>query len=771
IASCIIILLFVNDELSFDKQNENADRIYRIHTTGKLLGNEINMALSPPPLGKTMVNDFPDVIQYTRLMYNPNLLLRYNDKIFNETKFFWTDSSLYKIFTIPFIKGNPKTALNQPHSIVLTETSAQKYFGNENPIDKIMNMEDGTPYTVRGVVKDCQANSHFHYDMFASMASLNLENNNQWIYNNFYTYILLKKGASATELQRKLPGFARKYAGPQLQKLLGITLNEAKKRGYLYGFNLQPLTDIHLTSHLDYEIEPNSDIKYVYIFSIVAVFILLIACINFMNLATARSSTRSKEVGIRKVLGSNKFKLINQFITESIIITSFAVVIAVILVEIFLPAFNSFSGKSLHTDYLVNYITLPGLFILILLVGFFAGSYPAFYLSSFEPVKVLKGKTNSKRSWLRSGLVIFQFAVTIILFIATLVVDKQMRFVQEKNLGFDKENVLVIERAWSLGNHAQAFKEDLLQNSNVISSSNTNNLPGKLFEQTVFKSEDTPMNQQYPLAFMTAGYGFEKTLGLNLSCGRFFSREISGDPSAIVLNEKAVRTMDLKDPIGKRILMQNSNGGKSFTIIGVLKDFHFESLHQRIRPLAIILNTGQTSFLPVRIRSKNIAATISFIRDRWEKYLPLEPFEYYFLDEDFNRLYQAEQKTGEIITAFSFLALLIACLGLLGLTAFTVERKIKEIGIRRVLGASINKIVFMISKEFLKWVLISNFIAWPVAYFFMNKWLQNFAYRIEITWWMFAVAGGIALLVALVTISFQAIKAAAANPVNSLKYE
>jgi putative ABC transport system permease protein len=771
IAACIIILLFVEDELSYDKQNENAGEIYRVHTTGKLMGNDINMAISPPPLGETLVNDFPEVVQYTKLMYNPNMLLRYKDKVFNETKFFWADSNLSKVFTIPFIKGDPNTALRQPHTIILTETSAKKYFGNENPMDKIMNIEGGSPYTIRGVIKDCPVNSHFHYDMFASMSSLNLGNNNQWIYNNFYTYILLKKGASASGLQSKLPEFAKKYAGPQLQQLLGISFDEAQKQGYLYQFNMQPLTDIHLTSHLDYEIEANSDIKYVYLFSIVAAFILLIACINFMNLTTARSSTRSKEVGIRKVLGSSKSKLINQFLAESLLTTFFAVVIAVILVEIFLPSFNGFSGKSLQMDYFGNFMTLTVLLFLILVVGFFAGSYPAFYLSSFRPVKVLRGKTNSKSSWFRSSLVVFQFAVTIILFISTLVVYNQMKFVQEKNLGFNKENVLVIERAWSLGNHTQTFKDDILQNSNVISASNTNNLPGNVFEQAVFKSEDEPGSQQFPLALMAAGYEFDKTLGLSLSYGRYFSRDIKSDSSAIVLNENAVKLMNLKNPVGKRILLSGPNGNIPFIIIGVLKDFHFESLHQKIKPLAIFINKGQTSFLPVRIRSKNIPATISFIKEKWQKQVPSKPFEYYFLDENFNRLYQAEQKTGEIFTAFSFLALLIACLGLLGLTAFTIERKIKEISIRKVLGASIFTVVLIISNKFLKWVLISNFIAWPAAYFFMNNWLHNFAYRIEMSWWMFAVSGGTALLIALLTISVQAVKAATSNPIENLRYE
>ena len=774
IASCILILLFVRDELSYDKFNEKADQIYRVHSVGKLLGSDLNMAVSPAPLGETMVSDFPEVIKSARLVPNDKMLIRYKDNVFNETRFYWADSSIFDVFTIPFIKGNPKTALNEPHTIVLTEKLAKKYFGKEDPIDKIMNMEDGTAYTVRGVIKDCPANSHFHYDMFASLSSWGgAERSTFWVSNNFYTYIVLKKGASASGLQKKLPGFAAKYAGPQLQQLLGITFDEAKKRGYNYGFIMQPLLSIHLHSHLDYEIEANSDVSYVYIFSVVAAFILLIACINFMNLTTARSSTRSKEVGIRKVLGSNKAKLVKQFLAESILLTFFAVLIAVALVEIFLPAFSEFAGKNLHTDYFDNLIAVPALIITVLVVGLLAGSYPAFFLSSFQPVKTLKGKSgNAKSSWLRSGLVVFQFAITIILFASTFIVYNQMQFVQNKKLGFNKEHVLVIQRAWALEDHSQAFKDELLKNTNIVSASNSNNLPGKMFSSTVFKPEDAPQSQQYPLYNMSADYNFAKTLGLQLSAGRYFSRESTTDTSAVILNEEAVKLMGLKDPVGKRLMMPiRDYTNRILTIIGVLKDFHYESLHQPIRPLAILYNPKQTAYLPIRIRPENTSRTISFIEDEWKKFVPGKPFEYFFLDENFNNLYQSEQKTEQIFTVFSVLAILIASLGLFGLTIFTVERRIKEIGIRKVLGASIFTIVFLISKEFLKWVLIANIIAWPVAYYFMSNWLDNFAYHAAITVWVFVLSGIIALVIALITVSSQTIKAATANPVKSLRYE
>ncbi|MGE5796256.1 MAG: ABC transporter permease [Ignavibacteria bacterium] len=772
IAACIIILLFVTDEVSFDKHNEKAERIYRVHTRGKLLGNELNMAVSPAPLGETMVNDFPEVTASARIFYTPNMLIRYKDNVFNETRFFWADSSILDIFTIRFIQGDPKTALDQPHTVILTESLTEKYFGNEDPMDKIINMEDGTPYTIKGVIENCPPNSHFRYDMFASLSSWGgNERNDFWVSNNFYTYILLKEGTSATGLQKKLPEFARKYAGPQLQQLLGITFDEALARGYNYEFIMQPLVNIHLNSHLDYEIEPNSDIRYVYIFSVIALFILFIACINFMNLSTARSSIRSKEVGIRKVLGSSKARLVLQFLAESTLLTFFSVLIAIVLVEIFLPSFGTLAGKELRTGYFDNFLVIPALVITIIIVGTIAGTYPAFFLSSFQPVKVLKGGAGAvSRNWLRSGLVIFQFTITIVLFICTFIVAGQMKYIQEKNLGFDKEHVLVIQRAWTLENQVQAFKDELMKNTDIISVSNTDNLPGRNFNQTVFKPEDAPLSQQYPLATMGTDYDFAKTLGLKVLDGRFFSKEISTDTTAVVLNEEAVKFMELIDPLGKRLILPGQNN-PPITIVGILRDFHYESLRQKIRPLAVFINKGGTQFLAVRIKPHKVSQSVHFIQGQYKKFVPDKPFEYFFLDDDFNNLYQSEQKTGQIFSAFSILAIFIACLGLLGLTAFTVERRIKEIGIRKVLGASVSKIIFLIAKEFLKWIIIANLIAWPIAYYFMNNWLENFAYRAGITLWSFIYSGVIALIIALLTVSSQIIKAAASNPVEALRYE
>ncbi len=770
IAACILIMLYVGNEWSYDKFNKNYEQIYRVQAEGKIEGRELNMPETPAPLGATLVSEFPDVIQYTRIMPTANMLIRYKHKVFNETRFFWADSTLFDVFTMPFIEGNPKTALSQPHTVVLTESLAKKYFGSEDPMDKIMNFEDGTPYTVKGVIKDCPPNSHFKYDMFASMSSASFGNSKFWFNNNFYTYIVLRKGSSIAKLESKMPGLIKKYGGQQLYQAMGIHFDDWKKRGNSYTFYYIPLTSIHLYSHLDHELEPNGDIKYIYIFSIIALFILLIACINFMNLSTARSSTRSKEVGIRKVLGSNKTQLVKQFLAESFLLTSISVLVAITFVELLLPAFNSLSGKHLHTSYFNNWLVIPALIATVIIVGIIAGSYPSFFLSSFKPVKVLKGKAaGNKGNFLRSGLVVFQFAISIVLFIGTFIVYSQLKYIQNTKLGFDKNHILVIQRAWALENHAQAFKEELMKNPGITDASNSNDMPGKPFSQTIFEAENVPGAREYLMSYMSSDYDFIKTMNIKIKEGRYFSRRFPSDTLAVVLNESAVKAFGFNNPIGKRIYVVGRN--IPLTIIGVLDDFHYESLHQKIRPLIISLGLGQTPYLPVKLKTADISSALSFIKNEWKKFVPGKPFEYYFLDEDINRLYLSEQKTGELFTAFSILAIFIACLGLFGLAAFTAERRTKEIGIRKALGSSVTGIIVLLSKEFTKWVLIANIIAWPAAYYFMNNWLKDFAYRININLWIFITSGVLALIIALSTVSIHAVKAARANPVKSLRYE
>ena len=774
IACCIAILLFVKNELSYDKFNKNYDQIYRVHLSGKINNNELSMALSPSPLGAAIMHDLPEVIAYTRIQKFGSPVLRYKDKAFSEEKFFEADSIFFNVFAAKFLEGNPKEALTKPNSVVITESMAKKYFGDEEPMGKILNADHHRDWIVTGLIKDFPKNSHFHFDFLGSLTTYQDSRNPYWLSNNYYTYIVLRKGTNPDKFQMKLDKDLVQYIGPQIEKVAGISLEQLKKHGSSYGYILQPLSSIHLYSHLDYEMEANSDIDYIYIFSIIAALILLIACINFINLATARSEKRSKEVGIRKTLGSNKFQLVRQFIAEAVLMSLTAVFLAVIIVEVFLPLFNEISGKEMSLGIFEN---IYNIFLLIFfgsLIGIIAGSYPAFYLSSFQPVKVLKNENKGKRkSFLRSGLVIFQFSITIILFIGTFIIYNQLKYIQTKNLGFDKEQIIIINKTDDLGNQINSFKKDLANYPEVINLSNSNAIPGNQKGDSAYRVEGTQNDRVQDLKQMWCDYGFINTYNIKMEKGRFFSVEHPSDTDAVVINEAAVKLLGLKDPLDKDLISPDPRGDEKFKIIGVLKDFNYESLHQAVRPLVLHLYRIRSygSFVSVRIKSSDFKSTIAYMEDTWKKFAGNEAFDYNFLDQDLTQLYIAEQRTSKIATTFSLLAIFIACLGLLGLAAFVTEQRTKELGIRKVLGASIPSLLFMLSKEFLKWVLIANIIACPLAYYIMNNWLKDFAYRINITPWIFLLSGLIALLIALLTVSSQAIKAAIANPIKSLRYE
>ena len=774
IACCIAILLYVKNELSYDKFNKNADQIYRVHLEARINNNEINSATSPSPLGLTLKHDFPEVSAYTRIRNFGFPVLRYKDKAFSEEKFYCADSTFFKVFTVKFLEGNPQKALTQPNSVIITEAMAKKFFGNEEPMGKILNADHKRDWVVTGVVNSFPKNSHFRFDFLGSIATYADSRNPFWLSNNYYTYIVLRKGTYINEFQNKLQNDVLQYIGPQLIKTAGISLEQLKKNHDSYNFFLQPLTSIHLHSHLDYEIEANSNISYVYIFSAIAIAILLIACINFVNLATARSEKRAKEVGIRKTLGSNKAQLIRQFIAEALIMSMLAVFLAIIIVEVFLPFFNNVSGIALSLGILENPYNLLALIFFAGVVGILAGSYPAFYLSSFQPVKVLKSESkNNRKSGLRNGLVIFQFAVTIILFIGTFIIYNQLRYMQTKNLGFNKEQVIVINKTDDLGNQLQSFKEELKNDPKIINVTNSNAIPGDQSGDSAFRLDGTSNDQIHDIRQMWSDYGFVKTYDIKIAEGRFFSKEHPSDSTAVVINEAVARLFNLKDLIGKDLVAPTPNGDRRFKIIGVTKNFNYQSLHQAIRPLVIHLfdSSDLGKFISVRIKPEDYQGTISFLENTWKKFAGNEAFDFNFLDRNLARLYIAEQRTSKIATTFAVLAIFIACLGLLGLAAFITEQRTKEIGIRKVLGASISSLLFMLSKEFLKWVLIANIIAWPVAYYIMNNWLKDFAYRININLWIFLLSGIIALVIALLTVSSHAVKAAIANPIKSLRYE
>ena len=779
IACCIAIMLFVQDELSYDKFDEFADQIYRPRLLGRVNGHDMNMGQSPVAMGPTIYHDLPDVVAYTRLIKSGSTMVRYKDKTFSEERFFGADSTVFDIFTFPFVAGNPKTALIQPNTIVITASIAHKYFGNEDPIGKVIIVGKQDNFVVTGVIKDIPQNSHLHPDFMVSLTTLPDSRNPTWISNNYYTYLLLRKGVNPVEFQRKLDEEYTKYASPQLKAVAGISLEQFRTAGNKFGLVLQPLTSIHLNSNLDYEIEPNGNITYVYIFSAIAIAILLIACINFVNLATARFEKRAKEVGVRKTLGSTRSYLVGQFMSESIMMSIIAVVLAVGIVELLLPFFNQIANKEMSLHPFSNLLSIPVLVCFAVVVGIIAGSYPAFYLSSFHPIDVLRSEfgQGGRKSLLRSGFVIFQFAISIALFVGTFIIFAQLRYVQTRNLGFDKEETIVVNRTNDISDQLQLFEDELRANRDIVSLTNSNAVPGNQGGDNACRLEGAPGSQYEDIQQMFCDDDFTKTYKLGMTDGRFLSRQHPSDSAAVVVNEGVEKSFNAKELVGKYLVYPGAGPAgidQKYEIVGVVKDFNYRSLHEPIRPLAIRLfpNRGFIGrFVTVRLAPGDHLSTISFIEKVWKKYAGDEEFSCNFLDDNLQKLYAADQRTNEIAGAFSVLAIFIACLGLFGLAAFVTERRTKEIGIRKVLGASVAEIVALLSKEFVKWVLVANLVAWPLAYFVMNNWLKNFAYRIDMSFWVFFASGVLALLIALLTVSSHAIKAATANPVESLRYE
>ncbi len=774
-AMFLLIILWIQDELSYDTYHKNADRIYRLTVSSKIGDTENDLAMSTPLLGQTLVNDFPEVLRSTRF-YNVwgDILVTHKDNSFVEKRFMYADSNVFKVLSIPLLKGDPETALKNPNTLVLSESSARKYFGEDNPVGKTLLINKKVQYSVTGVFKDIPRNSHLHADILASFSGHWYSTDQNWVSSNCFTYILLEKNFPPENLETKFPGIIKKHAGPKVKAALGITLEEFYKSGGKYAYELQKITDIHLHSNLQYELEANSDIKYVYFFAAIALFILIIACINFINLTTAKARNRAKEVGIRKIAGSTKMQLIRQFIFESFFLCLIAMFFALVLVYMLLPWFNELSGKQLTVDFAENTPILMIVFCLAIFVGLFSGSYPAFFLASLKPVSMLKHNTKQgiKRPILRRGLVILQFSISIFILIGTFVVIEQLQFIQDRKLGFNKENVLVIKRANALGNQWQAFKREILNNNNILSAAGTNTHPGLTLGDDIYKREGVD-NQTFIIWQLFADQEFVKTMEIELNEGRDFSREMGTDSSAIILNERAVSFLGLTEPVGKRLFLQlpGKSTEKPYNIIGVMKNFHFQTLKKEIRPMAVRLLEWNPTYLLCRINSNNLPETLSFLKDKWNNFTSDQPIEFEFLDEKLEKQYNAEQLTGKLFSLFSILTLLIACLGLFGLSAYMAEQRTKEIGIRKVLGASIPGILYLYSKEFLLCVLISNVIAWPAAWIVMNNWLRNFVYRTGMGWDIFVISGFTAVIITIITISYHSVKAFSANPVNSLRYE
>lgn len=775
IATCLVILLFVADELSYDRFNEKADSIVRVVLRGKMNGELIKEAVTPAPVAPTLQSEFPEVEVGTRLRNFGTPKITYKNNAFRDSKFAFIDPNFFSVFTLPFIKGDPATALIEPYTVVITQEEAIKYFGNTDPIGKLLELKDrNEQYRVTGVLGKIPTNSHFHFDIFASSKGFDHAQQPRWIESSYHNYLLLSEGQSIREVEQKLPGILKKYMGPQMQQAMDVSWEEFASSGNEIGMFLQPLTDIHL--HSDFsantELEEGGSIKTVYIFSAIALFVLIVACINFINLSTAAASKRAKEVGIRKVLGSQKGSLVFQFLVESFLATFVAMLLGLVLVVVSLPFFNELSGKTLEIQHVFNpqalfYFTGFGVLLSLL-----AGSYPAIFLSSFKPVAALKNKFSNKGKGIRSGLVVFQFSISVCLIVATLVVDQQMAFIQKRDIGYDKEQLLVLRDARLLGGAENILKEKLLQDARVESVTTSGFLPAGPTSNSIsgFYMGESDIPRRTSIYQIDESY--LQTMGMQLLIGRNFSPEFGTESSNAIINQTFAKTFGLgENPLGKTIRMTTDNEGGStqLTVVGMIKDFHFKSLHQPIDPM-VMLNE-RSSGLIVRVSTDDMPALVADIGKIWNGLDVKEPFSYALLDDLYNETYLPEQKVGTLLRTFAVLTIFVSCLGLFGLVTFTTERRFKEIGIRKVLGSSVSQIITMLSFDFLKLVAISLLFAFPIGFFLMSAWLEDFAYRVELHWWIFVASGMIALLITFLTTSYKSVKVAMANPVDSLKDE
>lgn len=757
IAVCILILMWVNDELSFDKYNKNFNEIHRVVENQFYAGGEVfPVAVTPMPLSKALVEEFPEILESTRIAGWGNTI-KHGEDVYNEEGFWYADSSIFKIFTLPFISGNPENALKDPHSVVLTESMAKKYFGMEDPIGKTLTGIGNVEFKITGVIKNLPKNSHMQFDFLASFDFLKEWglDFNQWGSNTINTYVLLNKNADHEIVSEKIKDLIKKNNENSVTELF-----------------LQPLWRIHLydTGKFTANFAKEGDIQYVRIFSIIAIFILLIACINFMNLATAKSMKRAKEVGLRKVVGANRGQLIKQFFSESFLLVFISLLIAIVLVELATPYFNELSGKELNFN-LFNTEVITGILILLVLTSFISGSYPALFMSAFRPIKVLKGTLVSgvKGAMFRKVLVLVQFSISIFLIIGTIAISKQLNFIQNKKLGYEKENLIYFGIRGVDEEKRESFKNEILNDANIISASYSQQSPTYMGNSSSgWDWEGKDEDEVILIHHNGVDHDFAKTFKMEMAQGRFFSREFPTDTSSgLVINEAAAKIMNFDDPIGKNIYI----GDDTTKIIGVVKNFHFKSVHRKIEPLVLHSAPSSYSLMFVRLSGGNFNDALTYIENKYKEFAPQGAFSYQFLDQQLKNNYRTEQQAKTLFEYFSILAIFIACLGLFGLASFASEQRIKEIGVRKALGASIENLTILLSKDFTKFVLIANIIAWPLAFFLLDKWLNNFAYHIEISILFFVIAAVISFAVAILTVSYHAIRSSLMNPVDSLRYE
>jgi putative ABC transport system permease protein len=779
LACSILITVFVIHELSFDTFHSKADQIQRLCVKMRIGEQASKQAWTAVPNGPAFRDEIPEILEFCRVERWNDIMFEYEDNKFIEDDVMWTDSSFFQIFDFKLLRGDPETALREPNTIVLTEEMARKYFGEEDPMDKSIKMfASGEPYRVTGIVENAPANTHFPFHCIGSFHSLGKANNTMWLSHNLFTYFLLDDKADPAAVEEKLNPIMLKYVGPEVQQLMGIELDAWENEGNEYGMFLQPLTDIHLNTDIEHGLIESHDKKYVYIFSLIAVFILLIACINFMNLSTARSANRAREVGLRKVMGSTKNLLVSQFLWESVFLSLIAMIIAMLLVELLITPFGNLIGQQLATDYLGKWYLIPGLLLLVFIVGLLAGSYPAFFLSSFKPVAVLSGEVGKgmKSGWLRRILVVLQFGISIGIVICTLVVYQQINHMLKVDPGYDRNGLLVIERIGGIGNeHIQTFKQEIAKLSGVRNSTNSTMIMGWTNNENGYRIEGQPAENMHIIATNWVDFDYAETYGLEIAEGRFLSRENASDSINCVINEAAVRTFGLDDPLSLRIMQPGEDGQFVYhPVVGITKDFHYKSLHTEIGPYIFLHKPddwGWGGYLSVRIDPDNINETVREIKGVWDEFSNDQPFDYYFLTDELDKQYDQESRIGNVFLVFALLAIFVACLGLLGLSSFMAEQRTKEIGVRKVMGASVPVIIRLISRETVALVLVAAIISSAIAWFYMNNWLESFFYRIKVSPVTILLAFAAALVIALITVSFQTISAAMRNPAEALRYE
>ena len=778
LTSFLFITLYVIDELSYDRFHQNYENIYRLKVVGRMAGGELDQAVTAAPMAQAMINDYPEVLKATRVTRMGDWLIKYGENRFNEDGVLFADLSFFSVLDFKLLKGDPETALARPRSVVLTAEYAKKYFADQDPMGRQMSFENDTIiYTVTGVVQDVPDNSHIKFDILASMSSYPGQANNQfWISHNFYTYIVVKDGTDKDILEEKLQGMVTKYVGPQITQALGISIEDFLNAGNAFSYVMEPLKDLHLRGATQYGLEPLGSESTVYIFAVIALLILIIAIINYVNLATARSATRAKEVGVRKVAGANRRGLVFQFLGESVLIVTVAALIAVILVSALTPSFNQLIGKELSAGILDNPTGILLLIVLVLLVGVSSGAYPAFVLASFNPIEVLKGTLNpgSMSKNMRGVLVVIQFTISIVIIIGSIIVYRQLNYVTKKDIGFNKENLIVIRRCDSFFRQREAFRDQLLQIPGVENVGFSRAVPGTTFNNNAFLLDDDPEKKTYLINQTQVSFDFAQALGVELAAGRFFSREYGEDSTAILINEAAVRSLGLTDPVGKYILQpQGPQQFQRLKIIGVMKDFNIKSMHTPIEPVCftVLGNFGGDQFATVRLSGNDVPETLKTIEQKWQTFTANQPFQYDFFTDLWNNLYSSEMKTGKIFILFSVLAIFIACLGLLGLITYITNKRTREIGIRKTYGASVQVVIRLLSREVVYLILISSLFAYPIAYFGSKYWLEGFASKVKVSPLIYIIATLAALAIGWLSIFYQTKKAAGYSPADALRLE